>query len=38
MRLIIEKTYGRVTNVVMSVGGFLGMGEEEHCLHLCHRR
>jgi len=29
-RLMIEKISGRVAYAVMSFGGFLGMGEEEH--------
>ena len=29
-RLMIEKISGKVTYAVMSFGGFLGMGEEEH--------
>nr|WP_210485469.1 PRC-barrel domain-containing protein [Microvirga antarctica] len=31
-RLMIEKMSGRVTYAVMSFGGFLGMGEEEHTI------
>ena len=31
-RLMIEKLSGRVAYAVMSFGGFLGMGEEEHSL------
>jgi hypothetical protein len=31
-RLLIEKTSGRVAYSVMSFGGFLGMGEEEHAV------
>jgi PRC-barrel domain len=31
-RLMIEKISGRVTYAVMSFGGFLGMGEEEHAV------
>jgi hypothetical protein len=31
-RLMIEKLTGRVAYAVMSFGGFLGMGEEEHAV------
>jgi PRC-barrel domain len=31
-RLMIEKISGRVAYAVMSFGGFLGMGEEEHSI------
>jgi hypothetical protein len=31
-RLMIEKISGRVAYAVMSFGGFLGMGEEEHAI------
>ena len=31
-RLMIEKISGRVAYAVMSFGGFLGMGEEEHAV------
>ena len=31
-RLMIEKLSGRVAYAVMSFGGFLGMGEEEHAV------
>jgi hypothetical protein len=31
-RLMIEKIGGRVAYAVMSFGGFLGMGEEEHTI------
>jgi hypothetical protein len=31
-RLMIEKMGGRVAYAVMSFGGFLGMGEEEHTI------
>jgi PRC-barrel domain len=31
-RLMIEKIGGRVAYAVMSFGGFLGMGEEEHAV------
>lgn len=31
-RLMIEKMSGKVTYGVMSFGGFLGMGEEEHTI------
>ncbi len=31
-RLMIEKMTGKVTYVVMSFGGFLGIGEEEHTI------
>jgi sporulation protein YlmC with PRC-barrel domain len=31
-RLMIEKLGGRVAYAVMSFGGFLGMGEEEHTI------
>ena len=33
-RLMIEKISGRVAYAVMSFGGFLGMGEEEHATPL----
>lgn len=31
-RLMIEKIGGKVAYAVMSFGGFLGMGEEEHTI------
>ena len=31
-RLVIEKNSGRVPYAVMSFGGFLGLGEEEHII------
>lgn len=31
-RLMIEKTSGKVAYAVMSFGGFLGIGEEEHTI------
>lgn len=31
-KLLIEKESGRVTDAVISVGGFLGIGEERHSL------
>ena len=31
-RLMIEKLSGRVAYAVMSFGGFLGMGSEEHTI------
>lgn len=31
-RLMIEKLSGKVTYAVMSFGGFLGLGEEEHTI------
>lgn len=31
-KLLIEKQSGRVTDAIISVGGFLGLGEEQHSL------
>tara|TARA_Y100001968_G_scaffold174035_1_gene159456 strand:- start:21 stop:386 length:366 start_codon:yes stop_codon:yes gene_type:complete len=30
--VLIEKRGGQATEAVLSVGGFLGMGEEKHCV------
>ncbi|WP_063776711.1 PRC-barrel domain-containing protein [Microvirga massiliensis] len=37
-RLMIEENSGRVAYAVLSFGGFLGMGEEEHHFRLSRRR